>query len=55
MDPNDWTQLEKMHRQISESGVAAFDSAYLERYTELLTQSLEGKGEGQCFERTPLP
>lgn len=55
MDPNDWTQLEKMHHQISESGVAAFDSAYLERYTELLTRSLEGKGEGQCFERTPLP
>jgi hypothetical protein len=55
MNTDDWTQLERMHHQISQSGVAAFDSAYLERYTELLAKSLEGKGEGQCFERTPLP
>jgi hypothetical protein len=44
MDANDWTQLKKMHNQIAESGVAAFDSAYLERYAELLAKSLEGKG-----------
>lgn len=54
MNHDDWIQLEKMHHQISQSGVAAFDSAYLERYTELLAQSLEGKGEGQCFDRTPI-
>ena len=55
MDPDDWTQLEKMHHQIAGSGVAAFDSAYLECYTKLLARSLKGKGDGQCFDRTPLP
>jgi hypothetical protein len=55
MNQDDWNQLKKMHCQIAQSGIAAFDSAYLERYTELLAKSLEGKGEGQRFERTPIP
>lgn len=47
MDQNDYNQLHKMHEQIRQSGVAAFDSAYLERYTELLTRSLEGKSDAK--------
>ena len=45
MNQNDFDQLHKMHHQIRQSGVAAFDSAYLERYTELLTKSLQGKSD----------
>lgn len=51
MDQNDFDQLHKMHDQIRQSGVAAFDSAYLERYTELLAKSLEGKSDA----REPRP
>ena len=51
MNSDDWTQLEKMHKQISASGVAAFDSAYIERYAELLVESLEGKGDQQLLDR----
>lgn len=45
MNPEDSIQLDKMHDQIKQSGVAAFDTAYLERYTELLAKSLEGKSD----------
>lgn len=45
MDNNDWNQLKKMHDQIGQTGISAFDTAYLERYTELLAKSLEGKGD----------
>jgi hypothetical protein len=55
MDPDDWNQLEKMHHQIRQSGVAAFDSAYLEYYTKLLAQSLEGKSDARPVDRTSLP
>lgn len=47
MDQNDYTQLQKMHEQIRQTGMAAFDSAYLERYTELLAKSLEGKSDAR--------
>jgi hypothetical protein len=45
MNNNDWDQLKKMHDQIKQTGISAFDTAYLERYTELLAKSLEGKGD----------
>lgn len=47
MNQNDYSQLHKMHEQLRQSGVAAFDSAYLERYTELLAKSLEGKSDAR--------
>jgi len=34
-----------MHREITLSGIPAFDTKYLEQYTELLTKSLQGKGD----------
>lgn len=45
MDDEEWFQLSKMHEQINESGISAFDSAYLERYAELFAKSLQGKGD----------
>ena len=47
MNQSDYFQLHKMHEQLRQSGVAAFDSAYLERYTELLAKSLEGKSDAR--------
>ncbi|MEY2973071.1 MAG: hypothetical protein RI886_848 [Pseudomonadota bacterium] len=52
MDKNDWIQLEKMHNQIKESGVTAFDSSYLEKYSELFAKSLEGKSDDQYLQWT---
>lgn len=43
MNNHDWDQLQKMHNQINQTGVSAFDTAYLEKYTELFAKSLEGK------------
>jgi hypothetical protein len=45
MDKEEFTQLNKMHHQIGQSGISAFDTAYLERYTELLAKSLKGKSD----------
>jgi len=45
MDKEESTQLDKMHSQIGQSGISAFDTAYLERYTELLAKSLKGKSD----------
>jgi hypothetical protein len=45
MKNEEWNQLKKMHDQISQSGICAFDTAYLEKYSELLARSLEGKGD----------
>lgn len=45
MNQNEHVQLRKMHEQILQSGVSAFDSAYLEYYTRLFAKSLEGKGD----------
>jgi hypothetical protein len=45
MTQEEWDQLVSMRHQISNSGLTAFNSLYLERYTELLAKSLEGKGD----------
>lgn len=45
MTREDFTQLNKMHHEIKKSGMTAFDTAYLERYTRLFARSLEGKGD----------
>jgi hypothetical protein len=47
MTQEEWDQLVSMRDQISSSGLTAFNSLYLERYTELLAKSLEGKGNGE--------
>jgi hypothetical protein len=47
MDKEESTQLDKMHSQIGQSGISAFNTAYLERYTELLAKSLKGKSDIQ--------
>ena len=51
MDKEESTQLDKMHHQIGQSGISAFDTAYLERYTELLAKSLKGKSDVQPVPR----
>lgn len=45
MTQDEFDQLQKMHEQILQSGVSAFDSAYLEYYVGLLAKSLEGKSD----------
>ena len=45
MTPEDSFKLDEMHKQISQSGLTAFDTTYLEFYVQLLTKSLEGKGD----------
>lgn len=42
---NEHNELQKMHECITENGMASFDTAYLERYAELLAKSLYGKGD----------
>jgi hypothetical protein len=34
-----------MHKELSKNHLAAYDTAYLEKYVELLAKSLEGKGD----------
>jgi len=45
MNDHEWNELNRMHREITLSGIPAFDTKYLEQYTELLTKSLQGKGD----------
>jgi hypothetical protein len=45
MNKEDWTNLDKMHKELSKNHLAAYDTAYLEKYVELLAKSLEGKGD----------
>lgn len=44
MDDQEWKRLHQMHTEITNSGITAFNTDYLEEYTYLLTKSLQGKG-----------
>lgn len=45
MNKEDWTNLSNMHKELTNNPLASYDTAYLEKYAELLAQSLEGKGD----------
>ena len=45
MRDEDWNNLTNMHKELSTNHLAAYDTAYLEKYVELLAKSLEGKGD----------
>jgi hypothetical protein len=45
MNTEDWANLNNMHKELSKNHLAAYDTAYLEKYVELLAKSLEGKGD----------
>jgi hypothetical protein len=45
MNNDEWDKLNKMHSLLSETSLMSFDSAFLERYSELLAKSLEGKSD----------
>lgn len=41
----EWDELLEMREKINENGLLMFSSEYLERYSELLSKSLHGKGD----------
>lgn len=45
MNNEDWNNLNNMHKELSKNHLAAYDTAYLEKYVELFAKSLEGKGD----------
>jgi hypothetical protein len=45
MNDEDWNNLNNMHKELSKNHLAAYDTAYLEKYVELFAKSLEGKGD----------
>ena len=45
MNNDEWTNLSNMHNELTRNHLAAYDTAYLEKYAELLAKSLEGKGD----------
>jgi len=45
MNDDDWNNLSNMHKELTKNHLAAYDTAYLEKYAELLAKSLEGKGD----------
>jgi hypothetical protein len=45
MNDEDWINLSNMHNELTKNHLAAYDTAYLEKYAELLAKSLEGKGD----------
>jgi len=45
MNKEDWNNLNNMHKELSKNHLAAYDTAYLEKYVELFAKSLEGKGD----------
>jgi hypothetical protein len=45
MSDVEWKQLCEMRNHIKQHGVQAFDTAYLEEYSRLLSLSLMGKGD----------
>lgn len=51
MNEEDWTNLSNMHKELTRSHLASYDTAYLEKYAELLAKSLEGKGDPSHHER----
>jgi hypothetical protein len=51
MNNDDWTNLSNMHKELTKNHLAAYDTAYLEKYAELLAQSLQGKGDPNTDDR----
>lgn len=51
MNTEDWDNLHNMHKELTKNHLAAYDTAYLEKYAELLAKSLEGKGDPRYNER----
>ena len=51
MNNEDWTNLNNMHRELTSNHLASYDTAYLEKYAELLAKSLEGKGDPHNHDR----
>jgi hypothetical protein len=45
MKKTEWNELYEMHQQITQYGIQTFDTAFLEKYTELFAKSLSGKGD----------
>lgn len=45
MNDDDWNNLSNMHKELTKNHLASYDTAYLEKYAELLAKSLEGKGD----------
>lgn len=43
MKSPDQNKLDEMHDLIAESGIASFDTDFLEKYTELLVECLKNK------------
>ena len=44
MKTSDWNMLYEMHHLIRDNGITSFDPSFLEKYSKLLAESLEGKG-----------
>jgi hypothetical protein len=51
MNKEDWNNLNNMHRELTQNHLAYYDTAYLEKYAELLAQSLQGKGDSNYDDR----
>jgi hypothetical protein len=51
MNEDDWNNLNNMHKELTKNHLAAYDTAYLEKYAELLAKSLEGKGNQRYDDR----
>lgn len=49
MKDEEWTNLNNMHKELSKNSLTAYDTAYLEKYVELLAKSLEGKGDAHHY------
>lgn len=45
MENEKWQELNSMHQEITTHGIQLFDTDYLEKYVELLSESLAGKGD----------
>lgn len=49
MEKTEWDRLISMRNEIQRSNIQSFDSFYLEKYAELLSKSLEGKGDRPLY------
>jgi hypothetical protein len=52
MEKTEWDRLVSMRNEIQSSNIQSFDSLYLEEYAELLSKSLEGKGDRPLHSRS---
>lgn len=49
METQEWNRLVTMRNEILSSNLQSFDSLYLEKYAELLSKSLQGKGDRPLY------